>query len=256
MGLCPIGGPPLPVFSDPFTSVTVLDPTRGWSGVLDAPACGARAASGSYSAALLGLKGKADARSCVPANFSANASPRHEASEVAGPPTVARLFRVVLCFLGVLGRADFAMGLSGSLPGAFTRSVTQRANHVKSMSRTKHQKSARTVLRARASRSLRYRGVACGKPCTGRAGPKIGRRTLRLGKRTESRINHRGGAHWLQRVHAIADPRALRAGLDVVAEGRGPTPWQRATIALTVVVRVDVAIASLDSLGVSPHVRA
>ena len=204
-----------------------------------------------------GLNGKADARSCVPATFSASTSPRHEESGAAGPLTVARLFRVVLCFLGVLGRADFAMGLSGSLPGAFTRSVTQRASHVKSMSRTKHQKSARTVLRARASRSLRYRGVACGKPCTGRAGPKIGRRTLRLGKRTESRINHRGGAPLV-----AARPRDRRStsstrriGCGCRRKGRS-TPWKRATIALTVVVRVDVAIATLDSLGVSPHVRA
>ena len=34
-----------------------------------------------------------------------------QASGVAGPLTVAQLFRVVLCFLGVSGRPRFAMGL-------------------------------------------------------------------------------------------------------------------------------------------------
>ena len=68
-------GPPLPTLSDPFSSVTVLAPTIGSAGVTDAPSGGASAASGSYSAALFGLKGNADATSCVPAAFSATMSP-------------------------------------------------------------------------------------------------------------------------------------------------------------------------------------
>ena len=52
-------GPPLPTLSDPFTSLTVLAPTIGSAGLTDAPSGGASAASGSYSAALFGLKGNA-----------------------------------------------------------------------------------------------------------------------------------------------------------------------------------------------------
>ena len=62
-------GPPLPALSEPFSSVTVLAPTIGSSGLTDAPSGGASIASGSYSAALFGLKGNADATSCVPAAF-------------------------------------------------------------------------------------------------------------------------------------------------------------------------------------------
>src|SRR6187402_1766818 len=103
-------GPPLPTLSDPFRSLTVLAPTMGSSGVTDAPSGGASAASRSYSAALFGLKGKADATSCVPAAFSATVSPMPEASGSAGPLTVVRLLRTVLLFLGVLaGRDDLAM---------------------------------------------------------------------------------------------------------------------------------------------------
>ena len=48
---------------------------------------------------LFGLKGNADARSCVPAAFSATMSPAPEASGSAGPLTVVRLLRTVLLFL-------------------------------------------------------------------------------------------------------------------------------------------------------------
>ena len=74
MGFCPRFGPPLPTLSDPFSSVTVLAPTIGSAGLTDAPSGGARAASGSYSAALFGLKGNAEARSWVPDAFSARMS--------------------------------------------------------------------------------------------------------------------------------------------------------------------------------------
>ena len=70
-------GPPLPTLSEPFGSLTVLAPTIGSAGLTDAPSGGASAASGSYSAALIGLNGNADATSWVPAAFSA--------SDVAGP---------------------------------------------------------------------------------------------------------------------------------------------------------------------------
>ena len=103
-------GPPLPTLSDPFSSVTVLAPTIGSAGLTDAPSGGASAASGSYSAALFGLKGNADATSCVPAAFSATMSPAPDASGSAGPLTVVRLFRTVLLFLAVFaGRDDLAM---------------------------------------------------------------------------------------------------------------------------------------------------
>src|SRR5688572_3135630 len=94
----------------PFSSVTVLAPTTGSAGLTDAPSGGASAATGSYSAALFGLKGIADARSCVPAAFSAMTSPAVEASGSAGPLTVVRLLRTVLLFLAVLAdRDDLAM---------------------------------------------------------------------------------------------------------------------------------------------------
>ena len=103
-------GPPLPTLSDPLTSLTVLAPTIGSAGLTDAPSGGASAASGSYSAALFGLKGNADARSCVPAAFSAAMSPAPDASGSAGPLTVVRLFRTVLLFLAVFaGRDDLAI---------------------------------------------------------------------------------------------------------------------------------------------------
>src|SRR5688572_14241510 len=69
----------------------------GSAGLADAPSGGARAAAGSYSAALVGLNGNAVASASVPAIFSASASPMPDASGAAGPLTVARLFRVVLC---------------------------------------------------------------------------------------------------------------------------------------------------------------
>ena len=103
-------GPPLPTLSDPLRSVTVLAPTMGSAGLTDAPSGGASAASGSYSAALFGLKGNADATSCVPAAFSARMSPGPDASGSAGPLTVVRLFRTVLLSLAVFaGRDDLAM---------------------------------------------------------------------------------------------------------------------------------------------------
>src|SRR5215207_4356829 len=101
---------PLPSFSEPLTSLTVLAPTIGSAGLTEAPSGGASAASGSYSAALFGLKGNADATSCVPAAFSARMSPGPDASGSAGPLTVARLFRTVLLSLAVFaGRDDLAI---------------------------------------------------------------------------------------------------------------------------------------------------
>src|SRR6186997_1340208 len=103
-------GPPLPTLSDPFTSLTVLAPTIGSSGLTEAPSGGASAASGSYSAALFGLKGNAEATSCVATAFSATMSPAPEASGLAGPLTVVRLLRTVLLFFDVFDdRDDFAM---------------------------------------------------------------------------------------------------------------------------------------------------
>src|SRR5688572_6306112 len=105
-----MAGPPLPTLSEPFSSDTVLAPTIGSAGLADTPSGGASAASGSYSAALFGLKGKPDARSCVPAAFSAATSPVPDSSGAAGPLTVVRLLRTVLLFLVVFaGRDDLAM---------------------------------------------------------------------------------------------------------------------------------------------------
>src|SRR5688572_23733292 len=53
----PVGGDPLPTFSEPLVSVTVLAPTIGSFGVADIPTGGAIAAAGSYSAALVALNG-------------------------------------------------------------------------------------------------------------------------------------------------------------------------------------------------------
>ncbi len=89
-------GPPLPTFSDPFSSLTVLAPAIGSVGLTDAPSGGANAASGSYSAALLRLNVKAEATSWVAAALSAATSPRPDASGSAGPLTVVRLLRIVL----------------------------------------------------------------------------------------------------------------------------------------------------------------
>src|SRR5688572_24432256 len=98
VGFWPMLGPPLPTFSDPFSSLTVLAPAIGSEGLTDAPTGGASAASGSYSAALLGLNTKAAAMSCVALAFFAAASPAPEASGSAGPLTVVRLLRTVLRF--------------------------------------------------------------------------------------------------------------------------------------------------------------
>ena len=90
--LLPIGGPPLPTFSDPFISVTVLEPTIGSAGTTDWPASGAVAASGSYSSGLLALKGKLDASSWVPASLGGEIVGRDvedvAESGLAGPLTV------------------------------------------------------------------------------------------------------------------------------------------------------------------------
>ena len=101
------------------TSLTVLAPTIGSRGLTDAPSGGASAASGSYSAALVGLKGNAEATSCAATAFSAAISPFAEASGSAGPLTVVRLLRVMLLCLELFagrerfwafeGRDDFAM---------------------------------------------------------------------------------------------------------------------------------------------------
>src|SRR6188768_4580645 len=110
VGFWPMCGPPLPTLSEPLTSLTVLAPTIGSAGLTDAPLGGASAASGSYSAALFGLKANADATSWVPAAFSAAISPDPDVSGSAGPLTVARLLRTVLLLLtDFAGRDDFAM---------------------------------------------------------------------------------------------------------------------------------------------------
>src|SRR5688572_17343365 len=110
VGFCPMFGAPLPTLSDPLSSVTVLAPTIGSAGLTEAPSGGASAASGSYSAALFGLNGNADATSCVPAAFSAMRSPAPDASGSAGPLTVVRLFRTALLLLAVfVGRDDLGM---------------------------------------------------------------------------------------------------------------------------------------------------
>ena len=66
---------------------------------------------GSISGAglVVSLYGNADARSCVPAAFSARMSPFPDESGDAGPLTVARLFLTLLCFCGVFRRDDLAM---------------------------------------------------------------------------------------------------------------------------------------------------
>src|SRR6187455_2053112 len=89
-------GPPLPTFSEPFASVTVLAPASGSRDVTDGPASGASAASGSYSELFNGLYGKAAATSADAAIFSARRSPFPDRPGWAGPLTVARLFRLVL----------------------------------------------------------------------------------------------------------------------------------------------------------------
>jgi hypothetical protein len=90
-------------------------PDNGSAGLTDAPSGGASAASGSYSAALFGLKGNADATSCVPAAFSARMSPGPDVSGSAGPLTVVRLFRTVLLSLaGFAGRDDLAMWVTAA----------------------------------------------------------------------------------------------------------------------------------------------
>jgi hypothetical protein len=113
----PIGGPPLPTFSELFISVTVLEPTIGSGGTIDGPTGGAIAAAGSYSDGLFGLNGKLDAASCVPASLAASASDELDAdegcieSDFAGPLTVARLLRRTFDALagGGVGRFDLDM---------------------------------------------------------------------------------------------------------------------------------------------------
>lgn len=112
-------GPPLPTFSDALRSLTVLAPAIGSEGFTDAPSAGAKAAWGSYSAALFGLKVKAAATFCAALAFSAAISPVPDASGSAGPLTVVRLLRTVLRLLDrfadcdrfdpFVGREDFAI---------------------------------------------------------------------------------------------------------------------------------------------------
>src|ERR1700687_868922 len=78
-------GPPLPVFSNPFDSLTVTAPTSGSAGLTDGPSSGVSAAAGSDSALLIVLNGEADATSCVPLTFSASSSPLPDRSGAAGP---------------------------------------------------------------------------------------------------------------------------------------------------------------------------
>src|SRR4029453_11823405 len=79
--------------SDPFFSWTVLDPTIGSGGSTDTPAFGRSAACGSYSSALLALKGKAAESCCVAASFAVRSSDESTSGfGAAEPETVARLF--------------------------------------------------------------------------------------------------------------------------------------------------------------------
>src|SRR5688500_6243557 len=90
----PTTGEPLPVFSEPLVSVTVLDPTIGSSGLTDVPTGGASSGSLPYSSGLLALNGVAAARASVPAAFAVRSSRELiRASGFAGPETVARLLR-------------------------------------------------------------------------------------------------------------------------------------------------------------------
>src|SRR5688572_10497805 len=112
--LCPMLGSPLPTFSDPCPSLTVLAPAIGSFGFTATPTGGASAASGSYSAALFWLKANDDATSCVAAAFSAAMSPAPDASGSAGPLTVVLLFRFVRLVERFGVRDDFAMLPRGS----------------------------------------------------------------------------------------------------------------------------------------------
>src|SRR5688572_3861444 len=93
--LAPMGGPPLPTFSDEFASVTVLAPTRGSSGTSCWPGFGAPAVSPrANSSGLLVLKEIRDDNSCVPAVFATRSSGECcDPPGVAGPLTVVRLLR-------------------------------------------------------------------------------------------------------------------------------------------------------------------
>src|SRR4029453_16744582 len=86
--------------------------------------------SGSYSAALFGLKRNADATSCVPAAFSTTMSPAPDASGSAGPLTGVRLLRTGLLFFAVFaGRADLAM--YGSVLPRRRRGCVVRRRHAR-----------------------------------------------------------------------------------------------------------------------------
>jgi hypothetical protein len=102
---CPIGGPPLPTLSEPFISVTVLDPTIGSRETTNAPLSGSTALSGSNSFGLLVLNGIAAASCWAPTYFAVRSSVElggSGAAGLAGPLTVARLLR-----LTDVGRTDF-----------------------------------------------------------------------------------------------------------------------------------------------------
>ena len=108
-------------------SLTVLAPAIGSAGLTDAPSGGASAASGSYSAALFGLNGNAEATSCVAAAFSASISPGPDASGSAGPLTVVRLLRTVLLSLGGFARRDDLAMSGGS--GCNLRAIAHRPHY-------------------------------------------------------------------------------------------------------------------------------
>ena len=111
-----MGGDPLPTFSDPFISVTVLAPTTGSSGLADTPCGGAIAASGWYSSALLALKGIFAASASVPAAFTARSSPANSFDLTGGvfgfaaPLTVARVVPAALVACFFAGRFELAIG--------------------------------------------------------------------------------------------------------------------------------------------------
>src|SRR5690349_18046103 len=89
----PMTGLPLPTFSEPFVSCTVLEPAIGSGGSTGAPDGGAVAAVRSYSRGLLTLNGTAAASACVAAIFAVRSSfESTSAAGSAGPDTVARLF--------------------------------------------------------------------------------------------------------------------------------------------------------------------
>ena len=80
---------------------------------MDTPGSGRIAASGSYSSALLALKGRAAASCCVAAIFAVRSSEESTSGcGSAGPETVARLFGSMAS--GASGRGFFDLAIKFS----------------------------------------------------------------------------------------------------------------------------------------------